>query len=378
MDFDSEVIRILTAAKEDFTKLISDNRSKEKEVFQTITRFLQQSQADIRKEVVLFNSVAKNDETFDEENFKRNLQVALERMEKMKKNLISAQIFFNRQCLGLEKLQQTIMCFSQKVMYFAVMFDKLSKQNKRIGNNACKRLEDCNIAYTSLAEKIDTNTNSLLKQSKVFAGILSGVQKHLTKNKVNLHSLALSISKLFEDLPLDSTNNTEITWIGNIDILNQKLENLVRISEKGKIKEETLTRTLNNYENFHNLMKSMTRSYNTLLRYFILTLERSQKFHHPPTIRLNQKEELVKNKAETCDKSPEKIIEMKKHRMDNVSERDKIRKELDVNVQNADIENVVFLLKDIMTSIRKLFDEEDMQGCIYETDVAQSVVSLLF
>lgn len=325
--------------------------------------------------MVLFNTVADCRETFNAENFKINLQVTAERMEKMKNNLISAQTCCNRQCSEMEKLQQILVNFNQKFTYFVDMFNKVWKQNVKTNSSVRRRLEEAYTACTSVTEKIDINASLLIMQSKIFAHILADVKDVLTKNKANIDRLPLSITKKLEDNSLELTNNTDTLWINNVDVLKEKFENMMHISEKVTEKLESLNCTSNNFENFHSLMKSMTRSYNTLLRYFLSTLEGSQKFHRPPKVKLRQNERPDKNGRVICDDGKKKMVKRNGNSAGDVKVWEEVRSELDVKLQNADIDNIVFILKDIMKSVRKLLDEgQVVPGDIYET--AQSRVRL--
>lgn len=352
-----------------------ENRSKEKEMFQTISRFLLQSQTDIRKEVVLFNTVADCRRALDVENLKINLQVTPERMENMKNNLMSAQICFHRQCSEMEKLQQKLLDFNQKFIYFVDLFDKLWKQNIKRNTSICKRLKEADIACNSATEKIGL----LIRQSKIFAHTVADVKNVLMKNKTNIGCLPLFITKKLEDSSLEFTNNSETLWINNVDVLNEKLENMMHVSEKSTEKLESLNRTSNNFENFHNLMKSMTRSYNILLRYFLSTQEGSQKFRRPPKIKLRQNEKPDKNDRLICDDGKKQVAGINGNCAGDVNVWDEVRSELDVKLQNADIDNIAVILKDIMQSVRKLLDGGQVSpGDIFETVQSRVRLTLLF
>lgn len=346
-------------------------------MFQTISRFLLQSQRDIRKEVVLFKTVADCHETLDAENFQINLEITPGRMEKMKNNLISANIFFNRQCSEMEKLKQRVVHFNNKFVYFVDMFDKLRQPNIKTDSSVCRQLEEVDIACTSVTQKIDVNASLLIRQSKIFAQVLVDVKNILMENKLNIDCLSLSITKTWEENSLELANNSEPPWINNVDALNEKLENMMHASEKGTERLESLKRTSDHFENFHNLMKSMTRSYNTLLRYFLSTLEGSQKFHRAPKVKLRQNEGADKNGKAIYDNGKGKMVKMNGNSAGDVKAWDEVRSELDVKLQKADIYNIAFILKDIMKSVRKLLDEAQLAPAdIHETDIVQSRVRL--
>lgn len=334
---------ILVAIKDFFSKLVLENREKRKEMIQSITRCLEQSQKEIEKEITIFSSAAER----DEQSIRNKAELSLiDEVESIETKLRKTFICLNRLRFDMENMKETLTYFTKKFLYVRTKFDGCWEQGQTSYINAVKRLGETEVLWNSSEERMVKNISSLVGQSKHFTGVASEIRDVLKKRAQDA-TFSFSLKQLNVN-PRPTERNIDVPCIRNVEHASEKL---LAVTKETMGSMTSLVQTTKSLENFYDLVNSTSEGYIAFLISILRSLENSEMSENKHNLGL-----LVEDKyTDVCSSNGFRVTSEKgENCVVDKALLAEVCQDLNLDYYDVNVENITALLKDIIKATWKL------------------------